>query len=118
MVLLNELLDTIEKYKGVILIGLIGAMLNIGSRPDKSIRRKILDFLIGIASSIFFGWIGYEVAKFIWQSEGLALAVCGFFSWKGATWVGEKVDLAVDTFVKRRKYEEFNSKPYNEEDIL
>lgn len=118
MVFLNDLFDVIEKYRGIILIGLIGAMLNIGSRPDKSIGRKTIDLLVGIASSVFFGWISYEVVKFIWQSEGLASAACGFFSWKGAAWVGEKVDLAVDTFIKQRKYEEFNNKPYNEEDIL
>ncbi|WP_169777790.1 hypothetical protein [Campylobacter curvus] len=101
MVWLNDLFDILDRYKGVIAIGFIGAMLNIGSRPDKGIGRKIMDLLIGLLSSIFFGWISYEVVKFIWQSEGLALAACGFFSWKGATWIGEKIDLFIDAKINK-----------------
>nr|DAN57554.1 MAG TPA: holin [Caudoviricetes sp.] len=43
--------------------------------------------------------MGYEVIKFIWQSQQVALAGCGFFAWKGATWIGITLDKIIDKFV-------------------
>lgn len=100
---LNSLDNYLGKYKWVLAIGLIGGLLNVGSRPDKSVGRKVMDLVIGIASSVFFGWISYEIILFIWKENGVALAGCGFFAWKGATWFGEKVDKFVDAKIDAEK---------------
>lgn len=101
---LNSLDEYLGKYKWVLAIGLIGGLLNVGSRPDKGLGRKVIDLLLGIASSVFFGWISYEVILFIWKENGVALAGCGFFAWKGATWFGEKVDKWVDAKIEAEKH--------------
>lgn len=100
---LNSLDSYLGKYKWVLAIGLMGGLLNVGSRPDKSVGRKVVDLLLGIASSVFFGWISYEIILFIWKENGVALAGCGFFAWKGATWFGEKFDKFVDAKIEATK---------------
>ncbi|MGH1601759.1 phage holin family protein [Campylobacter majalis] len=98
---MNSLDEFLGNYKWVLSVGFIGGLLNIGSRADKTTGRKFADLVIGLISSMFFGWISYEVILFIWASDKVALAGCGFFAWKGATWVGEKVDKFVDNKIER-----------------
>ena len=96
---IEKINEYLGEYKWVIAVGIIGGLLNVGSNPNKSTGRKWLDNLIGVISSGFFGWMGYEVIKFIWQSQQVALAGCGFFAWKGATWIGITLDKIIDKFV-------------------
>ena len=93
---IEKINEYLGEYKWVVLVGLAGGLLNIGASPTKSTSRKWLDLLIGVVSSGFFGWISYEVIKFIWQSPQVALAGCGFFAWKGATWIGITSDKLID----------------------
>lgn len=83
-------------YLWVFIIGLVGGFLNIGQRNDKPASHKTINLIIGTLSSIFFGWISFEVVFFIYASEKLALAACGFFAWKGADWINVLIDKVID----------------------
>lgn len=106
--MIDNISEQLGSYKWVLTVGFIGGLLNIGSRPDKSTKRKITDLVIGLISSMFFGWISYEVILFVWSSDRVALAGCGFFAWKGATWVGEKVDKFIDSKITNNKGSHIN----------
>ncbi|MBR8461459.1 hypothetical protein KDE12_01155 [Campylobacter sp. faydin G-105] len=99
---LNEVKDSLGVYLWVAGIGLIGALLNVGARANKSTGRKIIDLIIGSLSSMFLGWIVYEVVFFIYNKEKLALAACGFFAWKGTEWVNVLIDKLIDKYISKR----------------
>ena len=99
---IEKINEYLGEYKWVIIVGIIGGLLNVGSRPDKSTSRKWLDLLIGVVSSGFFGWMGYEIIKFMCQSPQVALAGCGFFAWKGATWIGITSDKLIDKLIDNK----------------
>lgn len=105
----NNIIQSLGIYFYVFIVGLIGGLLNVGARKDKSTARKYTDLGIGILSSGFFGWIGFEVINFLYQNERLALAGCGFFAWKGAVWFGELIDKIVDTKLKRDNNETYDN---------
>ncbi|WP_169976253.1 phage holin family protein [Campylobacter sp. RM16191] len=113
-------------YFWVLVIGLIGGLLNIGSCPSKSTGHKAANLIVGTASSMFLGWISFEIVDHIYQSEKVALAACGFFAWKGAEWINALLDKVIDSRLKKRddwysdRYSDYDYTPpipRNEEDM-
>lgn len=96
---LNTFFDKLGIYAWVLLVGLTGALLNAGNRQNKSTKRKVGDFIVGLISSCFFGWIGFEVIRFIYRDAQIAIAGCGFFAWKGTVWVEAIVEKALNKFI-------------------
>lgn len=108
----KDILDVLGVYIWVALVGFIGGILNIGTSPHKSTGHKWLNLIVGILSSMFCGWISFEIILYAYGHERLALATCGFFAWKGADWANVLADKAVDKFLdaklKTKEYDEYN----------
>lgn len=113
----NSFVDRLGIYFWVFLVAIVGALLNIGARKDKSTRRKIGGLITGALTSCFFGWISFEVIRHIHQSEQVALAGCGFFAWKGAEWINALLDKVIDSRLKKRdsgwgdRYSDYDDMP-------
>ena len=86
-----DLVDKLGFYIWVLLIGLTGGVLSWANGSKK----KTIDGVIGTFTSMFLGWIGYELV-YAWQKdERIALATCGFIAWRGAEWIRQTVDNAI-----------------------
>ena len=104
-------------YVWVVIVGLIGGLLNIGSNPNKSAGHKATNLIAGTLSSMFIGWISFEIVRHIYGSEKVALAACGFFAWKGAEWVNALINKVVYNRLKKRdsgwgdRYSDYDDMP-------
>ncbi|MGP1484903.1 MAG: phage holin family protein [Campylobacter sp.] len=91
-----DLLDRAGIYLWVFMIGLIGGAL--GFIGNSSTKKRIIDAVIGTFTSMFLGWIGYEIVNAWSKDERIALASCGFIAWRGAEWIRQ----IVDNFIKNK----------------
>lgn len=112
-------------YLWVFAVGLIGGLLNIGANQNKTTGHKAINFIVGVISSIFIGWVSFEIARFIYKDEQVALAAAGFFAWKGTDWVNALTDkilyrrlirgggIDADEFNKDRYSDSYGNEEYN-----
>lgn len=98
-----DLIDKLGFYAWVIVVGFIGGILGLASKG----RRKIADFIIGTITSMFLGWIGYEIINAFAKNEKIALASCGFIAWRGAEWVRNVFDEILKNKVKDDDFKGF-----------
>ena len=96
---MENLIDKLGFYVWVICVGFIGGVLGaIGS--DK---KKIVDGVVGTFTSMFLGWIGYEVVNAWLKDEKIALATCGFVAWRGAEWIRGVVDEMIKAKLEKNQ---------------
>jgi len=93
-----ELLDKVGFYFWVILVGFIGGILDY---IDSGSKKKATSVIVGIATSMFLGWIGFEMANFFIKDTRASLAICGFLAWRGTEWIKETVDRAINSKLNR-----------------
>ncbi|WP_295148275.1 hypothetical protein [uncultured Campylobacter sp.] len=86
-----DLIDKLGFYIWVLFIGFTGGILGWAAEGEK----KIIDGVIGTFTSMFLGWIGYELVSAWLKDEKIALATCGFIAWRGAEWIRQTVDVAI-----------------------
>lgn len=99
----KDFIDSLGVYIYVILVAIIGGLLNTKEKAKRSTGRKVADFIVGLISSCFFGWMGFELINFIYQNEKIALAGCGFFAWKGTEWIETLIERILDKLLKDDK---------------
>lgn len=77
------------QYKFVFLIGAIGGILGLIQKhklehcKEKGLKCYLLGGLMGIITSIFVGYIGFEVAFYIFGKIGISIACGGLSAWAG-----------------------------------
>lgn len=87
----------------VIVVGLIGGVLSSENKnkDEKSAFRRLISFAFGTATSIFLCWISYEIVFYLTQKQNLALAIGGFFSWRGANWVIDITNKVINELIDK-----------------
>ncbi|ANE33753.1 phage holin family protein [Campylobacter hyointestinalis] len=83
-----DFLDRVGVYVYVIALGFIGGVLSLFSKKklNECEKRKFCffgTFLLGVATSIFAGYIGFEIANFIFENEKISLAISCICAWAG-----------------------------------
>lgn len=107
---MDNILEEIGLYFWVILVGLVGGLLNMANSGKKGAQR-LINWLVGSASSMFVCWLAYETTLYFTQAPKFSLAVGGFFAWRGAEWATAMIDKAVE-----KKIEGLNSNSYDYQD--
>ncbi|MBE2985562.1 hypothetical protein CCAL12920_00650 [Campylobacter sp. RM12920] len=114
----SDILKEVGIYLWVFAVGLIGGLLNIGANPNKTTGHKAINFTVGVISSIFIGWVSFEVIRFIYKDSQVALAGAGFFAWKGTDWVNALTDKIIYRRLKKGDgdYDDIPPMPRNMKD--
>lgn len=107
---MDNVIEEIGLYFWVILVGLVGGLLNLANSKKKGAQR-LINALVGTASSMFVCWLAYEATFYFTQAPKFSLAVGGFFAWRGAEWATAMIDKAVE-----KKIEGLNDKSYDYQD--
>lgn len=95
----------------IILVGIGASFIRIANQKKKHFKLKDLFtvFLVGIFSSVFFCWLGYEIAFYFSNSQDFSLAIGGFFAWQGGEWIKQ----TIDDFINHRIIKKDDFKPFN-----
>lgn len=92
---MDNVIEEIGLYFWVVLVGLVGGLLNLANSKKKGAQR-LINALVGTASSMFVCWLAYETTFYFTQAPKFSLAVGGFFAWRGAEWATAMIDKAVE----------------------
>lgn len=79
-------------------VGFVGGLLN--ARKNKSKLTNIGDWVFNIATSMFLGWIAFEIVCFLLENERVGYAVGGFVAFQGASWFNHLVDSIIKQKIK------------------
>ncbi|CUU74380.1 phage holin family protein [Campylobacter hyointestinalis] len=97
--------DRLGIYTYVLALGVAGGILSIFQKKKlgecKNGRCWIGGLLLGIATSVFAGYVGYEIANFIFANEKLSLAISCICAWAGTDGLLAVEQKAIDILSRK-----------------
>lgn len=84
--------------------GIIGLINRSEHKNKERVKDRILFLWFGGVSSVFIGFIAYEISFYLWENQRLCLAISAFCAWMGTRLLLEAQARALD-FIKNYKKE-------------
>ncbi|MBQ7675513.1 MAG: hypothetical protein IJT33_03535 [Campylobacter sp.] len=95
---LDEIFEKFFYQILIILVGIGASFVRVMQKKHENFKSFFVAFIGGVFSSVFFCWLGYEVAFYFTQAQQYSLAIGGFCAWQGGEWIKQ----VVDDFIKNR----------------
>lgn len=82
--------------------GIIGLINRAEHKSKDSLKSRLLFLWFGGVSSVFIGFVAYEISFYIYESQRLCLAISAFCAWMGTRLLLEAQTRALE-FIQNYK---------------